>query len=386
MPVSKLTCFSCQGSYAPNEIAGLCDCGRPLRVDFELPKLSREELVGRRKDLWRYREMLPLPPIVEPKSLGEGGTPLIPVAGESGLLIKDEALNPTGSFKARGMALAVAMAAHFGIQKLAVPSAGNAGGAMAAYAALHDLEAHVFMPKDVPIANRLECELYGAKVTLVDGLITDCAKLVMEGKEREGWFDVSTLKEPYRIEGKKTMGYEIVEQLGWKYPDAIFYPTGGGTGLIGMWKAFQEMERLGWVAGKRPKMFSVQAEGCAPIANAWKQGPPNEGLWTADEVFGAQTIAAGLRVPRAIGDFVMLNLLRDSGGGAVAVSDEDLIDGARHLSRLSGGSVCPEGGACFIAYERALETGVLQASETVVLFNTGTATKYIEAFSAQSRN
>lgn len=324
--------------------------------------------------------MLPLPPEVEPKSLGEGGTPLIPAPGVGRQVwIKDEALNPTGSFKARGMALAVAMAAHFGVEKLAVPSAGNAGGALAAYAALHGLEAHVYMPRDVPMANRLECELYGAKVTLVDGLITDCAKLVMAGKETEGWFDVSTLKEPYRVEGKKTMGYEIVEQLDWKYPDAIFYPTGGGTGLIGMWKAFEEMESLGWVSGKRPRMFSVQAEGCAPIANAWRKGPPAVGMWTADEVVDAKTVAAGLRVPRAIGDFVMLGLLRDSGGGAVAVSDAELIEGAYAMSASTGVAACPEGGACWVAYRRALESGILGPEDSAVIFNTGTGLKYAEA-------
>lgn len=327
--------------------------------------------------------MLPLPARIEPKSLGEGGTPLIKAPGLGRRVwVKDEALNPTGSFKARGMAMAVAMAVHFGVKKLAVPSAGNAGGAMAAYAALHGIEAHVFMPKDVPVANRLECELYGAKVTLVDGLITDCAKLVVEGKEREGWFDVSTLKEPYRIEGKKTMGYEIVEQLGWKYPDAIFYPTGGGTGLIGMWKAFEEMEALGWVSGKRPRMYSVQAEGCAPIVHAWKQGPPPEGLWTAAEVPNAHTVAAGLRVPRALGDFVILNLLKESEGGAFAISDADLIQGALDHARATGISACPEGGACYTAYISAQNSGLLEAGETTILFNTGTATKYIEAFTS----
>lgn len=380
MPVRQLTCFACGAAYPAGELVGLCTCGKPLRVDFDLPAFDRSALQTRRKDLWRYREMLPLPESVEPKSLGEGGTPMLPVRGHSGVWIKDEALNPTGSFKARGMALAVGMAAHLGVKKLAVPSAGNAGGALAAYAALHGLESHVFMPMDVPPANRLECEIFGAKVTLVDGLITDCAKLVMEGKEREGWFDVSTLKEPYRIEGKKTMGYEIVEQLGWKYPNVIFYPTGGGTGLIGMWKAFEEMETLGWVAGRRPRMYSVQAAGCAPIVRAWEAGPPESGLWTAPEVIGAHTTAAGLRVPRALGDFIMLNLLRDSGGGAIAVSDEDLIRGACELSALSGASVCPEGGACWTALQSALGTGVVRPGETVVLFNTGTGLKYAEAF------
>jgi len=383
MPVRQLTCFACGQTYPAGELAGLCACGKPLRVDIDIPALDHSTLTKRRKDLWRYREVLPLPLETEPKSLGEGGTPLIEAPGIGGSVwIKDEALNPTGSFKARGMAMAVAMAAHLGVTKLAVPSAGNAGGALAAYAALHGLEAHVFMPRDVPMANRLECELYGARVTLVDGLITDCAKQVLEGREREGWFDVSTLKEPYRIEGKKTMGYEIVEQLGWNYPDAIFYPTGGGTGLIGMWKAFEEMEAMGWVSGRRPRMFSVQADGCAPIAKAWKAGPPESGLWTAPEAMGAYTVAAGLRVPRALGDFIMLNLLRESGGGAVAVSDEALIQAARELSAMTGVSICPEGGACWAAYQSAVANGVVKPEETTVIFNTGTALKYAEAFGA----
>lgn len=385
MPVSQLTCFACGKTYPPRQLLGLCECGKPLRVDYDFGGLVREELRAR-KDLWRYESVLPLS---LSKTLGEGGTPLLPAPhfGER-FWIKDEGLNPTGSFKARGMAVAVGMASHFGVKKLAVPSAGNAGGAMAAYAALYGLEAHVFMPQDVPMANRLECELYGAKVTLVDGLITDCAKLVMEGKDREGWFDVSTLKEPYRIEGKKTMGFEIVQQLGWKYPDAILYPTGGGTGLIGMWKAFEEMERLGWVSGKRPRMFSIQAEGCAPIVRQWEALRTPSPFSTSEKGEGAggegssppHTVAAGLRVPRALGDFVMLKILESSKGGAVAVSDAELLSGAREISAKTGVCACPEGGACLAAYRKLLASEDLRPEDEVVLFNTGTGLKYAEAF------
>jgi threonine synthase len=335
--------------------------------------------------MWRYREVLPLPLEVDPPTLGEGGTPLIPadsLAAEIGmetgrLLIKDEAVNPTGSFKARGMAVAVAMAKELGAAKLAVPSAGNAGGALAAYAARAGLEAHVFMPVDVPAANRLECELAGANVTLVDGLITDCATIVQERKKAEGWFDVSTLKEPYRVEGKKTMGYEIAEQLDWSLPDVILYPTGGGTGLIGMWKAFDEMESLGWIGTKRPRMVSVQASGCAPIVRAFEAGVRDAGTFE-----NAHTIAAGLRVPRAIGDFIMLDIIRDSGGTALAVEDSELMEGAYDLGAATGICACPEGGACLAALRKLRKNNWVRPDETVVLFNTGTGLKYAEAFAA----
>jgi threonine synthase len=387
MPVERLTCFACGQTYPADRLAGLCACGKPLRVDYDLSDIGPPETVLKpRNDLWRYRVALPLPAEVEPKTLGEGGTPLLPaqrlsqsLGHEGEFWIKDESVNPTGSFKARGMALAVAMADRFGLRKLAVPSAGNAGGALAAYAALYGIEAHVFLPRDVPQANRLECELYGAKVTLVDGLIHDCAAKVREGQDREGWFDVSTLKEPYRIEGKKTMGYEIAEQLGWRYPDVILYPTGGGTGLIGVWKAFEEMERMGWIRGKRPRMVSVQAEGCAPIVRAWAQArgqaaPPSQDA--------PHTIAAGLRVPKALGDFVILEVLRQSGGTAVAVSDEELIRDGRELMRLTGAAACPESGACLAAYKKLRERQEVGAAESVVLFNTGTGLKYAEAWNA----
>ncbi len=387
MFTTHLTCFSCGRTYPADRLINLCECGTPLRVEYDLAAagraMSRESIANRPHTLWRYREVLPLPADVDPPSLGEGGTPLIPAdrlaAGldmEPGrLLVKDEGVNPTGSFKARGMAVAVAMAVHLGARKLAVPSAGNAGGALAAYAARAGVEAHVFMPRDVPLANRLECELAGAHVTLVDGLITDCARMVAERKEQEGWFDVSTLKEPYRVEGKKTMGYELAEDLGWELPDVILYPTGGGTGLIGMWKAFEEMEALGWIGSKRPRMVSVQAAGCAPIVRAFERGAQEAGTFE-----NAHTVAAGLRVPRAIGDFIMLDILRRSGGEAVAVDDAELLADARALGAATGVCACPEGGACLSALRRLLATGRVRPHETVVLFNTGTGLKYAEAF------
>src|SRR5947208_2534594 len=275
--VRQLTCFSCGKAYAPDRLINLCDCGKPLRVDYDLGSgsrtLTKASLAGRTNTLWRWREMLPLPLEIDPPSLGEGGTPLIPAArfGEN-VLVKDESVNPTGSFKARGMAVAVAMAKYLGATKLAVPSAGNAGGALAAYAARAGLEAYVFMPRDTPQANIIECRELGADVTLIDGLITECGAEIGRRKTSEGWFDMSTLKEPYRIEGKKTLGYELAEQFAWQLPDVILYPTGGGTGLIGMWKAFDEMETLGWIGKKRPRMFAVQATGCAPIVRAFEAG------------------------------------------------------------------------------------------------------------------
>jgi threonine synthase len=392
MNVTYLSCFACGTTYPADRLINLCTCGKPLRVDYDLEaaarSMTRESLLERPHNLWRYREVLPLPADVEPPTLGEGGTPLLPadrLAAEIGmepgrLLVKDEAVNPTGSFKARGMAVAVAMAKHLGATKLAVPSAGNAGGAMAAYAARCGLEAHVFMPRDVPAANRLECEIAGAHVTLVDGLITDCAKIVMERKEAEGWFDVSTLKEPYRVEGKKTMGYELAEDLGWRLPDVILYPTGGGTGLVGMWKAFDEMERMGWIGPERPRMVSIQAEGCAPIVRAFQSGATEAGTFE-----NAHTAAAGLRVPRAIADFVMLDILRKSGGTAVAVSDAELMCDAYALGAATGVCACPEGGACLAGLRKLLAERWVKPNEQVVLFNTGSGVKYAEAFNAMKR-
>jgi len=387
--VTQLTCWACGTAYPGDRWRNLCDCGKPLRVDYDLPAVaqavSRDDLARRTRSVWRWREMLPLPLTEKPLTLGEGGTPLLAadsLGEEMGmaagtLWVKDEAVNPTGSFKARGMAVAVTMARHFGAPSLAVPSAGNAGGALAAYAARAGLAAHVFMPRDVPAANRLECVLAGARVTLVDGLINDCAKRVQEGQAREGWWDMSTLREPYRVEGKKTMGYEIAEALGWTLPDVILYPTGGGTGLIGMGKAFDEMEALGWIGPKRPRLVSVQAEGCAPIARAFAAHASEAGLFE-----NARTVASGLRVPRAIGDFVMLDMLRRCSGTAVTVSDPDLMADAYALSAATGICAAPEGGACLAALRRLRALGWVGPGETAILFNTGTGLKYAEAFAA----
>jgi threonine synthase len=295
--------------------------------------------------------------------------------GMAELYIKDESLNPTASFKARGMAVAISMAKELGIKKLAVPSAGNAAGALAAYAAKAGLEAFIFMPVDTPLSNIVECRQMGADVTLVDGLITDCGRIVAERKEVEGWFDVSTLKEPYRVEGKKTMGYEIAEQMGWRLPDVVLYPTGGGTGLIGMWKAFDEMERMGWIGSSRPRMFTVQAEGCAPIVRAFEDGASS-----GAHIENPNTIASGLRVPKAIGDFIMLDILRKSGGGAVSVSDDDLLRAVKEVGSTEGIFAAPEGAACLPALKRLLDSGAVDRNERVVIFNTGAGLKYIDAF------
>ena len=343
--------------------------------------LKRETLATRKKSLWRYCEVLPLPSDVEPVSLGEGGTPLVRAEKfgyDIDLWIKDESVNPTQSFKARGMSVAVSMAKHLGATKLALPSAGNAGGALAAYAARADLEAHIFMPRDTPRANIIECRELGAHVTLIDGLITDCGAEIMRRKAKEGWFDMSTLKEPYRVEGKKTLGYELAEQLNWRLPDVILYPTGGGTGLVGMWKAFGEMEALGWIGGKRPRMFAVQAAGCAPIVRAFEAGEKN-----AAEFPGAHTIASGLRVPKAIGDFLILNILRQSSGGAIAVDDEEMIRVAREVGSSEGLFVAPEAAACFAALKSLRFAGKIGSDERVVIFNTGSGIKYLDCYQDQ---
>jgi threonine synthase len=321
--------------------------------------------------MWRYASVLPA---VEPVSLGEGWTPMLRSRRNPNLFLKEEANNPTGSFKARGLSMAVSMARHYGVKKLAVPSAGNAAGALAAYAAAAGMEAHIFMPRDVPFANYLECVAYGAKTTLVDGLISDCARMVAERKQEEGWFDISTLKEPFRVEGKKTMGYELVEQLGWEYPDAVFYPTGGGVGLIGMWKAFEEMEALGWVRpGKRPRMFALQSSGCAPVAKAFR-----EGATVSEFCANASTFASGLRVPKPYGDAIILEILRDSGGMAVDLPDETILASLLDWARNEGILLCPEGAAATAAYDRMVATGVLRATDRVVIFNTGAGLKYTD--------
>ena len=321
--------------------------------------------------MWRYRAVLPA---VEPVTLGEGWTPMLRSRRYPGMYLKEEGNNPTGSFKARGLALAVTMARHYGLRKMAVPSAGNAAGALAAYAAAAGIEAHIFMPRDVPFANYVEAVAYGAKVTLVDGLISDCGRMVAERKAAEGWFDVSTLKEPFRVEGKKTMGYELVEQLGWEYPDAVFYPTGGGVGLIGMWKAFGELEELGWVRpGKRPKMIAVQAAGCAPVTRAFDAGAQASEMWQ-----GAATFASGLRVPKPYGDAIMLEILKESEGIALSVSDEVILASILDWARNEGIFLSPEGAAATAAYDELIAKGILKSSDRVVIFNTGAGLKYTD--------
>jgi len=386
--VTHLSCSACASYHAPNQLHNLCtQCGKPLLVHYDLERAAatfrKDHLPARPASLWRYQEVLPVVQADNIVSLGEGWTPLLHAQrlgeqlGMSRLHIKDESCNPTGSFKARGMALAVSMAKELGVKKLAVPSAGNAAGALAAYAARAGLEAHIFMPADVPLANRLECERTGAHVTLVDGLITDCGRLVAARKEYEGWFDVSTLKEPYRLEGKKTMGYELAEQCGWSLPDVILYPTGGGTGLIGMWKAFDEMEQLGWIDARRPRMVSVQAAGCAPIVHAFATGASH-----GAEIPRPHTVASGLRVPAAIGDFIMLDILRKSGGTAVSVSDEELLAAVGEIGSTEGIFPAPEGAACLPALKRLLQQGEVKQDDLVVLFNTGSGLKYLDVLSA----
>ena len=372
------------GPYDPRKIQHLCTCGMPLvaRYDLAAAKAAwrKESLAGREATMWRYRELMPLLDGEAPVSLGEGWTPLAhcprlgKAVGLDRLYIKDESPNPTNSFKARGLCAAVTKAAHLGAKVLSIPTAGNAGNAMAAYAAKAGLEAKVFMPKDVKPPFIRECELYGADVTLVDGLITDAGRIAAEKGKPLGWYDVSTLKEPYRIEGKKTMGYEVAEQLGWTLPDWILYPTGGGTGMVGMWKAFDEMSALGWIdPKKRPKMVTVQAAGCAPIIRAFDQGTEKSEMWP-----NAATIADGLRVPKAIGDFLVLRAVRESGGAAVAVSDADMVTGMRDAGRLEGISAAPEGGAAVHALRVLVGAGRVKPHETVVVFNTGGALKYLD--------
>lgn len=387
MNVTHLECALCGLRHEAGILYNLCvECGKPLLVRYDLAKasetLTKESLGSRESSLWRYREVLPVNDASNVVSFGEGWTPLIKAdrLAESlslklNLYIKDEGQNPTQSFKARGMTAAISMAKELGVKKVAVPSAGNAAGAMAAYAARAGMEAYIFMPSDTPEANVVECRQTGAFVTLIDGLITDCGKIVAERKVSEGWFDVSTLKEPYRVEGKKTMGYELAEQLGWKLPDLILYPTGGGTGLIGMWKAFDEMEAMGWIGSDRPRMVSVQSETCAPIVRAF-----NAGEHFADEFENAATVASGLRVPKAIGDFLILDAIRASGGTAIAVSDKELVAAVGEIGAAEGIFTAPEGAACLPALRRMIDDGSVSAGETVVLFNTGAGVKYLEAF------
>jgi threonine synthase len=375
------------GPYDPRQIHHLCSCGAPLLARYDLTaarKLSKNSFAGRDGSMWRYAELMPLMSRggerESPVSLGEGWTPLIRTRrlgnalGLDRLYVKDESLNPTNSFKARGLSAAVTRAFYLGAKVLSIPTAGNAGNAMAAYAARASLGAQVFMPKDVKTPFIRECEIYGAEVTLVDGLITDAGRIAAERGKPLGWYDVSTLKEPYRIEGKKTMGYEIAEQLDWTLPDWILYPTGGGTGMVGMWKAFAEMAALGWIdAVRRPQMVTVQAAGCAPIVRAFAAGTEKAAPWE-----NAQTIADGLRVPRAIGDFLVLRALRESHGAAIAVGDAEMVAGMKDLGRLEGISAAPEGGAALQALRVLVGEGRIKPHHSVVLFNTGGALKYLD--------
>jgi threonine synthase len=378
--LTHLECTRCGEHYPADRPQSVCpkDAG-VLYARYDLAairkRVSSARLLGRTPTMWRYDAVLP---DANPVSLGEGFTPMLPSHQYPNVYIKDEGLNPTGSFKARGLSAAVTMARHFGLKKLAIPSAGNAAGALAAYAAAARLEAHIFMPKDVPAANRIECDYYGAHVTLVDGLISDCTKKVADMKkesfwDKEGWFDVSTTKEPYRVEGKKTMGYEVAEQLGWRMPQGIIYPTGGGVGLLGMWKAFDEMETLGWIGPERPKMISVQSAGCAPIVKAWDEGRQSSEMWT-----NAATLASGLRVPKPYADYLILEILKKSKGTAISATDEEILEATRDWSKVEGIFAAPEGAACLVAYRKLLATGFFKPEDTVVLFNTGSGLKYLD--------
>src|SRR5271155_5351096 len=379
--IAYLECSRCHALISAETPQTVCpQCGGVLFVRYDMAALrlsvTREDIQARAVaantslGMWRYSGVLPT---VEPVTLGEGFTPMLRSRRYPNLFIKEEAANPTGTFKARGLSMAVSMARHYGLTKLAVPSAGNAAGALAAYAAAAGIAAYIFMPRDVPLANYLEAVAYGANVTLVDGLISDCARLVGERKDAEGWFDISSLKEPFRLEGKKTMSYELVEQLGWEYPDAVFYPTGGGVGLIGMWKAFEEMEALGWVKGKRPRMYALQASGCAPVTKAFEEGKP------ASEFFqNAATFAAGLRVPKPYGDAIILDIVRESGGKALAFSDEQILNSILDWAKHEGIFLSPEGAAATAAYDALIASGDLKPTDKVVLFNTGAGLKYVD--------
>jgi len=386
--LTHLECTRCGEHYPADRPQSVCpkDAG-VLYARYDLASIKRTfasaRLALRAPTMWRYDAILPE---ANPVSLGEGFTPMLPSREFPNVYIKDEGLNPTGSFKARGLSACVTMARHFGLKKLAIPSAGNAASALAAYAATAGLEAHIFMPKDVPAANRIECDYYGANVTLVDGLISDCGKKVAELKESEswtkdGWFDVSTTKEPYRVEGKKTMGYEVAEQLGWRMPQGIIYPTGGGVGLLGMWKAFDEMEALGWIGSERPKMIVVQAAGCAPVVKAWEEGKSSAEMWP-----NAATLASGLRVPKPYGDYLILDILKKSKGTAVSATDEEIVEATRHWAKLEGIFAAPEGAACLVAYRKLRANGFFKPEDTVVLFNTGSGLKYLDVLdSSKSR-
>ena len=379
--VTHLECSLTGKQYPADQLHGLSEAGRPLLVRYDLEALGRAvrkvDLADRLPEFWRYREFLPIRRTEHVVRLGELMTPLLPAdkireqLGCGEILIKDEGRLPTGSFKARGLALAVSMARELGVQTMAMPTNGNAGAALAAYCSRADIETYVFCPEDTPGVNIEEIAFQGAKTFLANGLINDCGRVVGEGRQEMGWFDVSTLKEPYRIEGKKTMGLELAEQLGWELPDVILYPTGGGTGLIGMWKAFNELDAIGWIGSRRPRMVAVQAEGCAPIVKAYDEGERHAEPWPH-----ASTIAAGIRVPAAVGDFLILNAVRESGGFAVMVSDEAIMAAHRECARTEGILLCPEGAATLAALKQELASGRICADEKVVLFNCASGLKY----------
>jgi threonine synthase len=377
-----LECTRCGEHYPADRPQTVCPKdGGVLYARYNLASIKKTfspaSLLPLAPTMWRYDAVLPE---AKPVTLGEGFTPMLRSREYPNVLIKDEGLNPTGSFKARGLSAAVTMARHFGLKKLAIPSAGNAAGALAAYAAAagDGMEAHIFMPKDVPMANRIECDYYGAHVTLVDGLISDCARKVAELKEgdvwkKDKWFDVSTTKEPYRVEGKKTMGYEVAEQLGWKLPQGIIYPTGGGVGLLGMWKAFDELEQLGFIGPERPHMIGVQSSGCAPIVKAWDEGNAASEMWPH-----AATLASGLRVPKPYGDYLILDILKKSGGLALTATDAEILVATRHWAKVEGIFAAPEGAASLVAYQKLRARDFFTEEDTVVLFNTGTGLKYLD--------
>jgi len=381
--MTGLECTRCGATHSPATLINLCTCGGILYPRYDLAglrgKYDRNEVKDGPGTLWRYRRVLPVRDEANVISLGEGFTPIFPARRRgpfqayTALYIKDEGPNPTASFKARGMSPAISMAKELGAKEVALPSAGNAGSAAAAYAAAAGLTAYVFMPDDTPALIVSECIAYGARVYLVKGLINVCGKLVAAGAKTRGWFDLSTLKEPYRVEGKKTMGYEVAEQLGWELPDWIFYPTGGGTGLVGMWKAFAEMEALGWIARKRPRMVAVQATGCQPIVKAFGEGRSDSVLHEH-----AHTVASGLRVPKALGDYLILQVLRESRGLAIAVTDEELLRAQREIAEMQGILPCPEGGATWAALQKLVAQGAVKPTERIVLFNTGSGLKYPE--------
>ena len=381
-----LQCSKCGMQFSKKEIHNLSPCcSLPLfpRYDVEKGKVyfKKNSLINRPPTMWRYKEMMPVNYEENITTLGEGFTPLEPAGslgkmlGFKNLYLKNESINPTGSFKDRGMSAAISKAREFGLNKISIPTAGNAGGATAAYTAKAGQEAFIFMPDDTPKAFQVECEQYGAHVEMIDGLISDCGKIIAERKDQEDWFDISTLKEPYRVEGKKTMGYELAEQLNWELPDVIIYPTGGGTGIIGMWKAFDEMEKLGWIGSHRPKMISVQSEGCAPIIRAFEQGKD-----TADFFENPETSALGLRVPAAIGDFLILKAIRESNGYALTVSDKELMDNVKMIGKHEGIFSSPEGGATVATLPKLLDLGVINSKDRIVLFITGSGLKYVDLF------